>query len=292
MSTLLPETLRALYPFESHFFQTEEGRLHYIDEGRGEVVLCLHGNPTWSFFYRNIVDSLKATNRVIAVDHLGCGLSDKPENARYTLAGHIDRLEALVRSLQITKLNLIVHDWGGAIGFGLAARMPQIISKIVILNTGAFRSTDIPKRIAVCRAPYIGHLLLRGFNAFVLGALSMAVTKPLSKQVSEGYRFPYNNWANRIAIDSFVHDIPLDESHPSYATLLSIDKALSQFANHPVKIVWGGKDWCFHDEFLAEWRRRFPRADVHYIAEAGHWLLEDAGQEVIESITPFLANSD
>lgn len=289
MSILLPESLRAIYPFESHFFATEEGRLHYVDEGQGEAVLCLHGNPTWSFFFRDIVSALKSANRVIAVDHLGCGLSDKPQDARYDLSAHIDRMEAFVRSLQIAKLHLIVHDWGGAIGFGLAARMPQVISKIVILNTGAFRSTDIPKRIAICRAPYLGHFLLRGLNAFVIGALSMAVVKPLSKHVRAGYLFPYGSWAHRIAIDSFVHDIPLAESHPSYSALVSIDKALVQFANNPIKIIWGGKDWCFHDGFLAEWRRRFPRADVHYLPKAGHWLLEDAKDEVPSIVGAFLS---
>lgn len=289
LSTSLPTALKALYPFEGHSFATSEGNLHYVDEGQGDAVLCLHGNPNWSFFYRDVIKELRGTNRVIAVDHLGCGLSDKPRQARYTLEAHVDRLAALVQSLELTKIHLIVHDWGGAIGFGLAARMPERIGKIVVLNTGAFRSTDIPKRIAACRIPYVGPFLLRGLNAFVRGALVMAVANPLSKKVREGYLLPYNNWANRIAIHGFVNDIPMNENHPSYAYLTTIDKALAGFANHQIKIIWGGKDWCFHDGFLAEWRRRFPRADVHYLPEAGHWLLEDAGDRVVRLLKPFLS---
>ena len=128
----------------------------------------IHGNPTWSFTYRNLIKSLKESHRTIAVDHIGCGLSDKPQNYAYRLQDHIENLESLVNSLKLTNITLIVHDWGGAIGFGLATRNPHLIKRVVILNTAAFESDQIPRRINFCRLPFIGERLIRHFNAFVL----------------------------------------------------------------------------------------------------------------------------
>ncbi|MBU4393539.1 MAG: alpha/beta fold hydrolase, partial [Proteobacteria bacterium] len=150
------------YPFPSHFATIDGHLLHYIDEGAGRVIVMVHGNPTWSYYYRHLIALLSKTYRVIAIDHLGCGLSDKPQKYPYQLKNHIDNLQALLRQLRINSYSLIVHDWGGAIGLGVAGRYPAAIEKLVILNTAAFHSQRIPWRIRLCRWPFIGSLLVRG----------------------------------------------------------------------------------------------------------------------------------
>ncbi|WP_309399620.1 alpha/beta fold hydrolase [Cerasicoccus maritimus] len=284
----LPANIRALYPFASHWLETPAGRLHYVDEGAGEAVIMLHGNPTWSFFYRDVIKDLSATHRCIAPDHIGCGLSDKPQQWTYRLQDHIDNVKALVNELGLESFSLIVHDWGGAIGMGLAEAMPDKVKRIVVLNTAAFRSQRIPKRIALCKVPGFGEWIVRGFNAFAAPALTMASSKGLPADVKAGFIFPYNNWANRIATHRFVADIPLDATHPSYATLKRVEEGLAQFKDRPMLILWGQKDFCFNNHFLAEWRTRFPDAKVQLYPDCDHYVLEDAGAEARGVISEFL----
>ncbi len=289
----LPAEVRALYPFASCRRETPTGaRQHYIDEGTGRPVLMLHGNPTWSFFYRDLVKALRGTHRCIAPDHLGMGLSDAPppEKFGYTLAAHIDTAEALVHDLGLIHFDLVVHDWGGAIGMGLAERMPDRVGRIVIMNTAAFPSPRIPFRIRVCRWPVFGAFLTHGLNGFVRAALRMTTVKPLPRAVRKGYAFPYRDRARRRTVHRFVRDIPLDESHPAMPVLRGIEDALPRLADKPVLVAWGGRDWCFNDSFYEEWLRRFPRAESLHVAQAGHYLLEDAGDEIIPAIGRFLGS--
>ncbi len=290
-ATELPSAIRALYPFTSKWFMTESGtRQHYLDEGSGEAILFLHGNPTWSFFYRNLISDLRTTHRCIAPDHLGMGLSEVPDPNRfsYDLAGHIENVVGLVESLKLTEFSLVVHDWGGAIGMGLAARMPERIKRIVILNTAAFHSTRIPFRIRICRWPVIGSFLVRRLNAFVRAALFMTTEKGLPASVRAGYLFPYAKPERRRSVEAFVRDIPLEADHPSAAMLNEIDASLERFADHPVMIAWGGRDWCFNEEFLEGWRRRFLQAESYVFADAGHFVLEDEGETLNPMVAAFL----
>ena len=222
---------RGLYPFASHYVERGGVRQHYVDEGQGPAVVMVHGNPTWSFYYRNVVEALRGRHRTIVPDHVGCGLSDKPQDYPYRLGQHVANLEHLLDDeLGLEKVDLIVHDWGGAIGMGYAVRHPERIGRIVVLNTAAFLMDFCPFRIRVCRWPVFGPLALRGFNAFARAATSMAVEKPLAPEVCEGLLAPYDNWANRIAILRFVQDIPLGRSHPSHETLADIQKQLHTLA--------------------------------------------------------------
>jgi haloalkane dehalogenase len=286
LTALFPE-----YSFSSHFSPIDGHRLHYLDEGAGPVIVMVHGNPTWSYYFRHLVVALRKTHRVIVPDHLGCGLSDKPQDYPYRLKNHLDNCAELLRQLEIGSYSLIVHDWGGAIGLGVAGRHPQQLEKLVILNTAAFRSSRIPWRIRICRWPLLGALLVRGLNGFVAPASFMAVTRPLPAAIAQAYRAPYDSWANRVAIDGFVRDIPLSPTHPSYATLQEVEEGLAQLAAReiPVCICWGGRDFCFNDSFYAEWRRRFPRAECHYFRDAGHFVLEDAGAEIEKVLGRFFA---
>ncbi len=280
------------YPFDSHYLSTPAGRLHYLDEGQGPVVVMLHGNPTWSFYYRHLVQALSDRFRVIVPDHLGCGLSDKPQSFDYSLEQHVKNLELLLDHLQVTRLSLVLHDWGGAIGMGYATRHSKRVHQLVILNTAAFRSTRIPLRIRICRWPLLGPLLVRGCNGFARAAVFMAVAQPMAKPVAAAYLAPYNSWHNRVAIHRFVQDIPLSSSHPSYAFLAAIEAGLAQFREQrtPMLIIWGGKDFCFNDSFYNEWQRRFPAADCHYLHDVGHYVLEDGHGTVEPLIAAFLTD--
>lgn len=284
----LPPAVRELYPFTPSVFTTPRGaRLSYLDEGprHDEAVVMLHGNPTWSFFYRNAVLALRSRHRCLVPDHIGMGLSDKPEDYPYTLATRIADVEALVASLGIKKIHLIVHDWGGAIGFGLAVKDPARIGRIVILNTAAFRSQRIPARIALCRSHPLGTWIVRGLNGFASPAVTMAMhTRRLTAAERQGYLLPYDSWSHRVAVDAFVKDIPLESSHVSYAMLQTIETGLSQFRSHPVSIVWGGKDFCFNHHFLGEWKTFLPQATVTLLPDAGHYVLDDGGDPAIQCL--------
>ncbi|MBE9521017.1 MAG: alpha/beta fold hydrolase [Proteobacteria bacterium] len=274
------------YPFTAKKISIDGNTLAYLDEGQGPVIVMLHGNPTWSFYYRNLVTLLQDNYRVIVPDHMGCGNSDKPQQYPYTLKTHIDNLEYLLDELKIDRYSLVVHDWGGAIGMGLAARQPLQIESLVILNTAAFRSKRIPLRISICRVPILGDLLVRGFNGFAGGAISMAVANPLPLEVIDGLLKPYDSWANRIAILRFVQDIPLSPRDTSWKTLIEVENGLVQFQNTPMLILWGGRDFCFNRHYFDEWRQRFPNAQSHFFPNAGHYVLEDA----LEEISPLLTN--
>ena len=167
------------YPFESHEFRLDGLRYHYLDEGSGPTLLFVHGNPTWSFAFRNLIKALSPHYRVLAVDHIGCGFSDKPQNYPYRLAQHVENLERFVTGLDLRDITLFAHDWGGAIGMGVAARMPERFSRFVLFNTAAFRSRRMPLRIAICRIPGLGALGVRGLNLFSRAALRMAVARPI-----------------------------------------------------------------------------------------------------------------
>lgn len=209
----LPPAVRVEYPFAGNLFEqpgTHSGeavRMHYLDEGQGPVVMMMHGNPTWSFFYRNLVRKLVVAGfRCIVPDHIGCGLSDKPQDYPYTLKRRIEDIERLADHLGIGQFNLVVHDWGGAIGCGFAVKHPDALNKLVVLNTAAFHSKQIPWRIAAVKIPVIGEFAIRRLNAFCGPAITMAVTSRLSKPVREGYLWPYRNWADRVAVWNFVKD--------------------------------------------------------------------------------------
>ena len=276
-----------LYPFVTKKISINGNNLSFLDQGQGKAVVMLHGNPTWSFYYRNLVKQLQGSYRVIVPDHMGCGFSDKPQDYSYTLKTHIDNLETLLAELNIKKFSLVVHDWGGAIGMGMAVRYPERVESIVILNTAAFRSQRIPLRISICRIPLLGDLIVRGFNGFARPAMTMAVARKMEPAVARGYLYPYDSWAHRIALLRFVQDIPLSPKDGSWQTLVEIENGLSQFQRTPMLIIWGGKDFCFNRHFYDEWLQRFPGADSHFLPEAGHYVLEDAFDTIAPLITIF-----
>jgi len=280
-----------IYPFITKKITVDGHNLSYIDEGKGETVVMVHGNPTWSFYYRNLALQLRDKFRVIVPDHLGCGYSDKPQDYPYRLENHISNLERLLEHVE-QPISMVVHDWGGAIGLGYAGRHPDKIKSLVILNTAAFPMKRIPFRIRLCRLPIIGELLVRGLNGFAYPATFMAVANKLAPAVKSAFLAPYGNWHDRIAVHRFVMDIPMDSSHPSWQTLLQVEEGLSQLEDKAMMILWGGQDFCFNDQFYHEWLRRFPSAAKRYFPEAGHYLLEDKHGEIEPLIADFLLKNE
>ena len=283
------------YPFKSNFLDLKGLKLHYLDEGQGEPVVMLHGNPSWSFYYRELVKALRGGYRCVVPDHIGMGLSDKPGDARYayTLESRVDDLEALLESLSIKEgITLVVHDWGGMIGFAYVARHPERIKRLVVLNTAAFllpRGKGLPWTLKLGRDSWLGALLIRGFNAFSLGAAYTGVTRrPMSAEIRAAYTAPYDSWADRIATLRFVQDIPLFPGDRAYELVKATSEKLPALGAVPMLGVWGMKDFVFDADFLKEWERRFPKTEFHRIPDAGHYVLEDAPEIVIPKIKEFL----
>ncbi len=289
----LPIDVRDLYPFQSHFHR-EPGmgeRMHYLDEGQGDPILMVHGNPTWSFYYRDLVRAFYKSHRVVAVDHLGCGLSDKPQRYPYCLAQHIRNLESLVLDLDLKNITLVVHDWGGPIGLGVAVRHPERFSRLVIMNTAAFPDPAMPWLLKLCRLPGVGPLLVRGLNAFAEGTVRFAVARHdrLSRAARRGYLFPYRSWHDRVANLRFVQDIPMSRSHPSYAALAEVEAGLPRLSNLPTLLIWGEKDFVFTPRFLKRFQTFFPHAEVQRLSWAGHLVAQDASPEVIAFLKEFIS---
>ena len=282
------------FPFRNHYFDRGCGyRMHYVDEGQGDPIICVHGNPTWSFYFRRLISQLSMSHRVIAVDHIGCGFSDQPSETDYSyrLANRIDDLEGLLDHLGIhSGATLVAHDWGGAIGFGVAGRKPERFSSLVAMNTAAFPLPEgmaFPWIIRPARGP-IGEFLVRRLDAFVLGTLAIGTRRRrLSRAERAGYRAPYSDYRSRLAVHRFVEDIPIDPSDPSWDTLAEVESGLSALSDHPLLLLWGSKDPVFDDGFLAEWLRRFPSAEHHRWADCSHLLLDDAPERVIPAIQAF-----
>ncbi len=286
-----------LYPFKSNYLELDGLKYHYLDEGSGDPVVMLHGNPTWSFFYRDVIKSLRDSYRVIVPDHIGCGLSDKPDESRYpyTLKRRVEDVEHLLAHLSLSRdITLIVHDWGGMIGMTYATRNREAVQRFVVMNTAAFHLPGhirFPLPLWLCRNTPLGPLLVRGLNAFCIGASIFCCTrKRMPEQVRKAFLSPYDSWRNRVAVLRFVQDIPLKKGDDSYEIVCEVDQNLSFFAGKPFLILWGERDFVFDRQFENEWIRRFPKAEVHSFADAGHYLLEDAGEEIIPLIRNFLSS--
>ncbi|HEY3755898.1 MAG TPA: alpha/beta fold hydrolase [Opitutaceae bacterium] len=288
----VPDWLASQYPFQPLSHRTAKGAwMSYVDEGprTDHAVVFLHGNPTWSFYFRRAIAALSSRVRCIAPDHVGMGLSDKPPDYDYSLAGRIADVAGLIDRLRLTRVDLVLHDWGGAIGMGWAVDHEPLVGRIALLNTAAFPSLRIPWRIAVCRWPVLGECLVRGANGFAVPALSMAMSQhELPREVRRAYLHPYDSWANRVGIYRFVRDIPMELDHPTRPTIERIARELPRLARKPMWIGWGGKDFCFNRHFLERWRELFPKAETRLFPKAGHYVLEDAGEAVLSPLQSFL----
>lgn len=289
---------KKLYPFKSNYFQIGKHKMHYLDEGAGAPVVMLHGNPTWSFLFRSLVSELSGKYRCIVPDHIGHGLSDKPSASdySYTLEERANNIDSLLQHLKIENgITLILHDWGGAIGMTYASRYREKIKRIVLFNTAAFRlppNKPFPWTIALCKNGLIGSFLVQGLNLFCQGAKIFCVKNRLDPDIAKMYLAPYDSWKNRVSIRNFIKDIPTKPQDRSYYTLVDTESKLNFFKDTPTLICWGGKDFIFDDAFLKRWQTFLPKATIRKFNNAGHYLLEDSGEEICKEVKNFLKETD
>jgi len=283
-----------LYPYQGKYLDLDGHKLHYLDEGSGPAVIMVHGNPSWSLYWRRLVAELSADHRVIVPDHIGMGLSDKPgdDAYAYTLGSRVDDLTRLVDHLGLDDVTVIAHDWGGMISMAWAARHAERVKRLVMLNTAAFhnpKGLKLPPSVWLVRNTPVGALLVRGFNAFSWGATRTCVTrKPMSKSLAAAYTAPYANWSERIATLRFVQDIPLRKGDPGFDIVSETSERLDRFSETPTLLIWGEKDFVFDLAFLEEWERRFPHARVVRYPDCGHYVLEDAPDEIAAEVRSFV----
>ena len=285
------------YPFTSKAFVHPNGLTQsYLDEGPrdGEIIVMLHGNPSWNFYWRKLVLGLNDRYRCIVPDHIGMGLSSKPDDAHYdyTLQSRIDDLDALLTALNIgDNITLAVHDWGGMIGFGWALKNAARVKRLVILNTAAFplpAAKRMPWRLRIGRDSRLGGYLIRRFNLFARGAARMGTRQRLSAEVRRAYVGIYDGWENAISTLRFMQDIPLSPKDRAWALVEAAGKKLPDYADRPVFIGWGLRDFVFDKHFLDSFQRALPNAEQHIFEDAGHYVLEDKADLLVPAIRHFL----
>jgi haloalkane dehalogenase len=285
------------YPFTPRQFVHANGlRQSFLDEGPrdGEVVVMLHGNPSWSFYWRKLVLGLRDRYRCIVPDHIGMGLSDKPDDARYeyTLQSRVDDLEALLAHLGVTgPVTLAVHDWGGMIGFGWALARSERVKRLVILNTAAFplpAAKAMPFRLSLGRDSKLGGYLIRRFNLFARGAAWMGTRRHLPADVRRAYAGVYDGWDRAISTLRFMQDIPLSAGDRAWPLVEAAGRKLPSYADRPVFIGWGLTDFVFDKHFLQVFQQALPAAEQQVFADAGHYVLEDKAEVLVPAIRGFL----
>ena len=282
------------YPFQSQFLERDGLKYHFVDQGSGEAVVMVHGNPTWSFFFRRLITALSPDCRCIAPDHMGCGLSDKPDETRYDfrLRSRVADFSALMDHLDLARVTLVVHDWGGMIAMAWAVANPQRVARIVVTNTAGFfppGQKRIPLRLWIIRnLSVLARPAVLWGNLFARGAIHMAPRKRLPAEVRKGLLAPYNCPANRIATLRFVQDIPLAPDDPGFDIVDRVSRNLDRLAHLPMLILWGRHDFVFDRDYFEEWCRRFPDAESHLFDDAGHYLMEDVPERIIARVSEFM----
>ncbi|WP_228853311.1 alpha/beta fold hydrolase [Aegicerativicinus sediminis] len=298
MKAILDKEIKKLYPFKNRYSDIGGHRIHYIDEGKGEPILFLHGNPSWSFYFRELIKTLSPDYRCIALDHIGMGLSDKPliSNYNYTLQQRVKDLTDFINAINLNeKFTLVAHDWGGIIGMSYARHNRENIKRLVLMNTVAFhlpKEKKLPFMLRMART-YLGQIAIQGFNAFNGGSTRIGVKrKKMSREVRRGYTAPYNSWKNRIGVMQFIKNIPVKLSDSGYGYIEDVQNHLFLFQEVPVLLIWGLKDIVFDEDLLNKWIEYLPHSEVHRYLDCGHYVLEDAPEEVTNDIIDFLKRTN
>lgn len=289
--TAIPEQIRALIPWESHFFEYKDGiKIHYFDEGSKEkpVLLLVHGNPTWSFYFRSLIKKFSATHRVIAADFIGMGLSDKFSARTLRAIDRSEELNALLSNLGIEKFSILMHDWGGPIGTRVALDRLKDVEAVIYLNTTLTETESLPPFIKLAASGPFSKIITATTTQFLHFTVRLGVSKALAKPVRDAYFLPFPDCASRKAIYDFVRDIPFSSDHPTHRDLSDLAIDLPKFSQIPVLILWGLKDPVFHRGMLKRVAAHFPHAKVVEYPDASHLLLEDKAEEVSIEVEKFL----
>ncbi|MCH8061587.1 MAG: alpha/beta fold hydrolase [Chloroflexi bacterium] len=284
-------TERFEFPFKENYVEVDGVRLHYVDEGTGPPILMFHGAPTWSYLYRKMIPPLVAAGyRCVAPDLMGFGLSDKPtDESEYTLPRHVELMTGLVDKLKLEGVITVGQDWGGPIGLRYAIDHRENVRALVILNT----------LVKITPIPLIFSLIFRsgGFSSFLVRRLDLLrkmafggklmFKRPLDRRAKEQYKMPHKNAASRAGIAAFPKMIPTNDAHPNAEYISAIDRTLREW-DLPVLVMFSDKDQVFTIEEGQRIADMVPNGRFQLIENAGHFLQEDAGEEVAERIVTFL----
>src|SRR5262245_16735139 len=285
--TQLPFSVpEALFPVEHRFLDLDGARIHYVDEVAGQTLLLLHGNPAWSFLYRKIIASLKSDFRCVAPDFPGYGMSDAPPGYGFTPQEHSAVLERFVDHLGLKDLTIMVQDWGGPIGFGFAGRRPDLVRRFIIGNTFAWPLDGEPRvrRFSQLMGGPIGRTLTLAFNFVPRVFFARGLAQQAPPEVLAMYLAPWRDRRRRIAAV-----IAPRQLIAASAYLRTVEANLSELADRPALIVWGMKDFAFRDAARQRFEQAFPKHRTVMLANASHFLQEDAGEEIAKAIRAFLA---
>ncbi len=272
------------WPFAGRRFDTGAGSLHFIDEGAGEPVVMVHGTPTWSFEYRHLITALKGSHRVIAADHLGFGLSDRPLDADYSPEAHAARFSKFMNSLNLQNVTLVLHDFGGPIGMHWALENVSRLKRVVVLNSfmWSFKNDLQMRMLAGVMGSWFGRWLYRRFN-FSLRVLlpsSYGDRQKLTPAIYQQYlgAFPDADSHERVL---WALAKSLNGSAQFFDSLWQRRERLMQT---PMQLIWGMKDHAFGPPFLKQWKQTFGHAEVTQLPGAGHWPHEELPLEVLTAL--------
>ncbi len=284
---LKDETFEGTFPFKPNYQEINGFQMHYIDEGKGEPIVCLHGQPTWGYLYRKFVVSLTKHNRLIVPDHMGFGKSDVPENLPYTLAQHIDNLKKLVLGLNLKDITLIVQDWGGPIGFGFAVDHPERIKRLIIMNTsvGVMKEGAKPWYAFAEEKGIYEKFMKDTSNMIKMGMFNKNKITPI---MLKAYQAPFPGDEYCKGALAFPKDIPIGNSHPSSAAMMHVRNNLQVLSGKTKILIWGAKDLVFPKWMTKWWNKIYPHIETHVLENAAHFLQEDAPEEIIQLIKKFL----
>jgi len=287
------ETFEGSFNFAPHYHDINGFAMHFVDEGRGEPIVLVHGDPTWGYLYRKFIPTLSQRHRCIVPDHMGMGRSGTPrEPYPYRLHHHVANLEALLLHLELRELTLVLHDWGGPVGLGFATRHPDRIKRLVLMNTWAcapWPGGPFPRLLELIRSER-GERFVLEKNGYLEPALVGTTHRPenLTKTVLDAYRAPFPTPESRLALLCWSRDIPVHETDPSYSEMKRIEEALVRFIGTPTLLVWGMRDPVLPESVLRMWQRIYPQATAAEIEDASHFLQEDAPERIVLCIEEFL----
>jgi pimeloyl-ACP methyl ester carboxylesterase len=296
MLTIRDETFEETFPFVPHYYSSSGFDMHYVDEGSGEPVVMVHGDPTWGYLYRNFIPPLSRHYRCVVPDQMGMGKSAVPQDReRYRLEQHRDDLEALLLHLDLHDITLVLHDWGGPVGLGFATRHPERIKRLVLMNTWVFApwpGGPFPRLLALIRSER-GEAFVLQKNGYLEPALLGTThhSEKLTKTVMEAYRAPFPTPESRLAMLCWSRDIPVQETDVSYTEMKRIEQGLAQFNGIPILLVWGMQDPVLSASVLHRWQQVYPRATTYELEDASHFLQEDAPERIVKRIETFLETS-
>jgi haloalkane dehalogenase len=275
------------YPFRSHYLTTQHGDMHYVDEGVGEVILFVHGNPTWSFMYRHLIRGLSGRYRCVAPDHIGFGLSDKPRGASYLPQFHAENLASFTETLGLKDITLVIHDWGGAIGMAYALDHPHNIKRLVVFNSSCWslkgvKGAEAFSRIVGGPVGWIACHWLNAFPRFVIPSV-MGDRSRLTKAIHRHYIRPFPTPASRKGPWVLAKAL-ISESD----WLSSLWAKRERLGGTPVQILCGLNDPTFGPDKLARWQSAFPEHDTLTFPGVGHFVAEEQGPDAVGPIEAFL----